>query len=222
MHSGSSTASCWLSVPYSSGNRVERTQPHRGGSGAMLLSVPYSSGNRVERRPCRLLASGSRHFQSPTLRGTEWNRFIAKNAKRRYTSFSPLLFGEPSGTGTRRTPRTAWYGLSVPYSSGNRVERTTLAAASCWHAPFSPLLFGEPSGTAQGRQASHSTAPLSVPYSSGNRVELGAAHQAHSHGTYFQSPTLRGTEWNPPPHPGGMAGTGHLSVPYSSGNRVER
>ena len=61
--------------------------------------------------------------------------------------FSPLLFGEPSGTPSGR--------------AGRREHPTS----------FSPLLFGEPSGTMTPGSFFRTSSVLSVPYSSGNRVE---------------------------------------------------
>ncbi len=136
-------------------------------------------------------------FQSPTYRGTQWNRRRLRSRPRTAVSFQ-----SPTYRGTQWNPRqgpapTGPCGLSVPYLPGNTVERRVptpgLWRRSCLSVPYLP------GNTVELRLSQFMMAIrgcLSVPYLPGNTVELRLQNQFPGFIVNFQSPTYRGTQWN--------------------------
>ncbi len=112
------------------------------------LSVPYLPGNTVEPHPAAPCSVAGACLSVPYLPGNTVERFPRLGWATREGSFSPLLTGEHSGTGTARANcAPSFWTLSVPYLPGNTVE---LAAATSDQRPV---------------------LSLSVPYLPGNTVE---------------------------------------------------
>src|ERR1700756_3633831 len=160
-------------------------------------------------------------FQSPLHRGVEFNEEWKKRSIRVVVHFSPLFIGESSSTffysfniqfqneyfsppsigessSTRYnvTSRSVLLWISVPSSSGSRVQRRAMPYTDGKGYDFSPLFIGESSSTKNGRNGLFVWLCISVPSSSGSRVQ------------HFFTALISNSKTN-------------ISVPSSSGSRVQ-
>jgi len=136
-----------VSVPYSSGQWLqrycrERFDPLYGG-----VSVPYSSGQWLQLHSCAKLS-----------------KF--------FCCFSPLFIGSMAATKEVRKMQVKKMSVSVPYSSGQWLQRNMDAQRkSSFSMSFSPLFIGSMAATYRHYRIGTEHNRVSVPYSSGQWLQ---------------------------------------------------
>ena len=137
----------------------------------LVISVPSSSGTRVQRRGRCEAYYAYAIFQSPLHRGLVFNQgkvtvngpaianfsplFIGDSCSTcaaiptlvRSKDFSPLFIGDSCSTSSDSEGRSGFSKISVPSSSGTRVQHCTSAANLESTKHFSPLFIGDSCST---------------------------------------------------------------------------
>ena len=159
-----------ISVPSSSGTRVQLVFPRRQRQ-LKLISVPSSSGTRVQ--PCTLLnAVPISSYFSPLFIGDSCSTINTAVGPPPVNNFSPLFIGDSCST-----------------RSGAHPQRYR-------QRHFSPLFIGDSCSTLIAYREHFQLRFISVPSSSGTRVQLALPTVSKADGTLFQSPLHRGLVFN--------------------------
>ena len=245
------TSDC-LSVPSSSGNKLQRAQrvvtaprprspfqspPHRGtncnvtrpatrlagyGSFSPLLIGEQTATSWASPRT----ASPMPAF-SPLLIGEQTATCDASRGRRAAgRTFSPLLIGEQTATRTRARRRATGSSPFSPLLIGEQTAtlEPLAAAAVLGASAFSPLLIGEQTATQrQPRRPSQAPDALSVPSSSGNKLQLASTGASRASALQPLSvPSSSGNKLQRRRAGGSRSDRAPLSVPSSSGNKLQR
>jgi len=160
------------------------------------ISVPSSSGSRVQRNRLIQPRLARGNISVPSSSGSRVQPNHGHGGQQRSGNFSPLFIGESRSTSQRCAGTASTERISVPSSSGSRVQLKLEVAAIIRLSPFqsplhrgvafnirlrrlrviptthfSPLFIGESRSTAYCGCQARSATTISVPSSSGSRVQ---------------------------------------------------
>ncbi len=186
-----------VSVPSSSGKRMQGSTLNNGEIGALTFQSPRHRGSECRSAARRRAVATSSCFSPPRHRGSECRNWLLRTSSASIMSFSPLVIGEANAGRGQTATSSSTSDVSVPprhRGSECRVYRRGAHVGRC--RSFSPLVIGEANA--------------------GGVVGGGGGV-----GGGFQSPRHRGSECRRRHHRAGACRPRPVSVPSSSGKRMQ-
>ena len=152
-----------VSIPFVSGQALQHRRGYRPSTTWFWFQSPSYRGKHCNYHLTVVPDQSTKEFQSPSYRGKHCNRHPFPCLARFASSFNPLRIGASTATASQWCCTAHSLPVSIPFVSGQALQRTVSSLSKQTISRFNPLRIGASTATGQIGSVSATTITFQSP-----------------------------------------------------------